>query len=38
MQGIAGDKMVAHIGRVAGDHRPITADIYLTNYCNNRCD
>ena len=37
MQGIAGDKMLAHIGRVAGDHRPITADIFLTNYCNNRC-
>ena len=23
--------------RVRGDHRPITADIFLTNYCNNDC-
>ena len=37
MIGIAGDKMLAHLGRVAGDHRPITADIFLTNYCNNYC-
>lgn len=34
---IAGDKMFSHIDRVAGEHRPITADIFLTNYCNNRC-
>ena len=34
---IAGDKMFSHLGRVAGDRRPITADIFLTNYCNNRC-
>lgn len=37
MQGIAGDKMLSHLDRVAGDRRPITADIFLTNYCNNRC-
>lgn len=37
MAGIAGDKMLSHLGRIAGDHRPITADIFLTNYCNNRC-
>lgn len=37
MGNIAGDKMFGHIDRVAGDHRPITADIFLTNYCNNRC-
>lgn len=37
MENIAGDKMFGHIDRVAGDHRPITADIFLTNYCNNRC-
>lgn len=29
--------MFSHIDRVAGDHRPITADIFLTNYCNNNC-
>ena len=37
MQGIAGDKMLSHVGRLAGDQRPITADIFLTNYCNNNC-
>lgn len=37
MKGIAGDKMLSHIDRVAGDFRPITADIFLTNYCNNNC-
>lgn len=34
---ITGDKMFAHIDRVLGDHRPITADIFLNNYCNNNC-
>lgn len=34
---IAGDKMFSHIDRVAGEHKPITADIFLTNYCNNKC-
>lgn len=33
---IAGDKMLFHIDRIK-DHRPITADIFLTNYCNNKC-
>ena len=37
MGNITGDKMFSHIDRVAGDFRPITADIFLTNYCNNRC-
>lgn len=37
MKGIAGDKMLSHLDRVAGEHLPITADIFLTNYCNNRC-
>jgi MoaA/NifB/PqqE/SkfB family radical SAM enzyme len=37
MGNIAGDKMLAHIGRILNDHRPITADIFLTNYCNNKC-
>jgi MoaA/NifB/PqqE/SkfB family radical SAM enzyme len=36
-KGIAGDKMLSHIGRIAGDYRPITADIFLNNYCNNAC-
>ena len=34
---ITGDKMFAHIDRVFGEHRPITADIFLNNYCNNNC-
>lgn len=29
--------MLAHVDRIAGEHKPITADIFLTNYCNNRC-
>lgn len=29
--------MLSHIYRIAEDHRPITADIFLNNYCNNRC-
>ena len=36
-KGITGDKMLSHLDRVVGAHRPITADIFLTNYCNNRC-
>lgn len=34
---ITGDKMFAHIDRVFGEHKPITADIFLDNYCNNNC-
>lgn len=34
---ISEHKMMAHAGRILGDHRPITADIFLTNFCNNRC-
>lgn len=34
---ISGEKMLCHIKRVAGDFRPITADIFLTNFCNNHC-
>ena len=29
--------MLAHIDRILGDQRPITADIFLNNYCNNDC-
>lgn len=35
--GIAGNKMLAHIDRLRGERKPVTADIFLTNYCNNRC-
>lgn len=34
---ISGHKMMAHVERILNDHRPITADIFLTNYCNNKC-
>lgn len=37
MSGITGDKMFSHIDRIIGDRKPITADIFLTNYCNNKC-
>lgn len=29
--------MLSHIGRIVCDRSPITADIFLTNYCNNAC-
>ena len=29
--------MFTHIDRVFGEHKPITADIFLDNYCNNKC-
>ena len=34
---ITGEKMLSHIDRIVGEKKPITADIFLTNYCNNRC-
>ena len=34
MQNIAGNKMLAHVGRIVGEHKPITADIFLNNFCN----
>ena len=37
MYNISSHKMMAHVDRILGDHRPITADVFLTNYCNNRC-
>ena len=37
MENIACDKMFAHVERALNDRRPITADIFLTNYCNNKC-
>lgn len=38
MQAITGNKLLHHLDRVNGDFRPITADVFLTNFCNNRCD
>ena len=37
MNNITGTKMLHHIDRVFNDNRPITADIFLNNYCNNNC-
>lgn len=34
---ITGDKMLSHIDRIIGNNAPITADIFLNNYCNNNC-
>lgn len=37
MANITGVKMANHVGRILEDQKPITADVFLTNYCNNRC-
>lgn len=35
---INGSKLMFHPGRVyLGDRRPVTADIFLNNFCNNKC-
>lgn len=34
---ISGNKMLSHVERVFNSHKPITADIFLTNFCNNNC-
>lgn len=31
------NKLSGYVERLRGDHRPITADIFLTDYCNARC-
>mgnify|MGYP000441276424 CR=1 FL=1 len=31
---ITGEKMLSHIDRIVGEKKPITADMFLTNYCN----
>lgn len=36
-EGISANKILHHLDRVIGDHRPITADVFLDNYCNNWC-
>lgn len=37
MTNISEHKMMSHIDRIMGEHKPITADIFLTNHCNNSC-
>lgn len=34
---INGGKILKYIDRINGNHAPITADIFLDNYCNNKC-
>lgn len=34
---ILANKLIYHLDRVVGDRKPITAEIFLTNFCNNRC-
>ena len=36
-EAITGNKILVHLDRVYGDQRPITADVFLNNYCNNDC-
>ena len=35
---ISKNKLLYHADRLAGDYRPITADVFITNYCNLKCD
>jgi len=35
---ITGEKMLSHIDRIAGEKKPITADIFLTNLFKIRID
>lgn len=35
---ITSNKLIHHMDRVKGDRRPITAEFFLTNFCNHRCD
>lgn len=37
MEKISSGKILTHTDRFK-KHRPITADVFLTNYCNNNCD
>lgn len=34
---IDANKLSGFIERVEGDHRPVTADVFLTDFCNNHC-
>ena len=36
--GITSNKILKHLDRAYGNKAPITADIFLDNYCNNKCD
>ena len=34
---ITPNKIFSHMDRVVGSQKPITADVFLDNYCNNKC-
>lgn len=34
---ITSSKLSGFVDRLTGDKRPITADVFLTDYCNNKC-
>lgn len=34
---IMANKLIYHLDRLVLDRRPITADVFLTNFCNNAC-
>ncbi len=34
---ITPNKILSHLDRVVGGQKPITADVFLDNYCNNKC-
>lgn len=36
-QVITGNKILSHLDRIAIARTPITADVFLNNYCNNNC-
>ena len=35
--GFSENKILSHLDRIVGSRLPITADIFLDNYCNNNC-
>lgn len=37
MSYISSSKLIHHMDRVQGDQKPITAELFLTNFCNHRC-
>ena len=37
MSNISNGKILKYMDRLNGEYKPITADIFLTNYCNNKC-
>ena len=37
MNNISEHKLLFHTDRIAGDKKPITADVFINNYCNLRC-